>query len=145
MKEPKCLRFHFFPYCIKEQSKLNYKIRNIESINKFKVEISNFIRSKANSVFNIHDTNRIKLLSGLGLNGITLMTQQIPYAHVVFSTLFLNNVCILNPALKNQSNEKFLNVFLYVSKHFNWKMQKEILKATIKILKRSERFNGPLF
>ena len=41
--------------------------------------------------------------------------------------------------------KRFLNVFLYVSKHFNWKMQKEILKATIEILKRSERFNGPLF
>ena len=40
----------FFPYCIKEWSKLNDKIRNIESINKFKVTILNFIRPKANSV-----------------------------------------------------------------------------------------------
>ena len=38
----------FFPYCIKEWSKLNDKIRNIESINKFKLTILNFIRSKAN-------------------------------------------------------------------------------------------------
>ena len=58
----------FFPYCIKEWSKLNDKIRNIESINKFKVTILNFIRPKANSVFNIHDTNGIKLLSRLRLN-----------------------------------------------------------------------------
>ena len=65
----------FFPYCIKEWSKLNDKIRNIESINKFKVTILNFFRSKANSFFDIHDTNRIKLLSGLSLNGIILMTQ----------------------------------------------------------------------
>ena len=73
----------FFPYCIKEWSKLNDKIRNIESINKFKVTILNFIRPKANSVFDIHDTNGIKLLSRLRLNfshlnehkfGTTLMT-----------------------------------------------------------------------
>ena len=36
----------FFPYCIKEWSKLNDKIRNIKSINKFKVTILNFIRPK---------------------------------------------------------------------------------------------------
>ena len=41
----------FFPYCIKEWSKLNDKIRNIKSINKFKVTILNFIRPKGNSVF----------------------------------------------------------------------------------------------
>ena len=36
----------FFPYCIKEWSELNDKIRNIESINKFKVTIHNFIRTE---------------------------------------------------------------------------------------------------
>ena len=46
----------FFPHCIKEWSKLNDEIRNIESINKFKLAILNFIRPKANSVFDIHDT-----------------------------------------------------------------------------------------
>ena len=58
----------FFPYCIKEWSKLNDKIRNIKSINKFKVTILNFIGPKGNSVFDIHDTNGIKLLSRLRLN-----------------------------------------------------------------------------
>ena len=58
----------FFPYCIKEWSKLNDQIRNIESINKFKVAILNFIRPKVSSVFDIHDTSGIKLLSRLRLN-----------------------------------------------------------------------------
>ena len=62
----------FFPYCIKEWSKLNNKIRNIESINKFKVAILNFITPKRNSVFDIHDTNGIKLLSRLWLNSSNL-------------------------------------------------------------------------
>ena len=53
----------FFPYYIKEWSKQNDKIKNIKSITTFKVTILNFIRSKENSVFDIHDSNGIKLLS----------------------------------------------------------------------------------
>ena len=56
----------FFPYSIKDWSKVNDKIRNIEY--KSEVTILNFIRFKRNSYFSIHDTNRIKLLSGLRLN-----------------------------------------------------------------------------
>ena len=56
----------FFPYCIKEWSKLNDKIRNIKLINKFQLRILTFI--KGNSVFDIHDTNGIKLLSQRRLN-----------------------------------------------------------------------------
>ena len=44
------------------------KIRNIKSINKFKVTILDFIRSKGNSVFDIAGTNGIKLLTRLSLN-----------------------------------------------------------------------------
>ena len=46
-------------------SKLNDKIKNIKSINKSTVTILNFIRPKGNSVFDIRDTNGIKLLSRL--------------------------------------------------------------------------------
>ena len=37
-------------------------------MNKFKVTIFNFITPKGNSVFDIHDTDGIKLLSRLKLN-----------------------------------------------------------------------------
>ena len=47
-------------------SKLNDKIRNIKSIDKYKVTTLNFIRPKGNSDFDIHDTNGIKLFSRLG-------------------------------------------------------------------------------
>ena len=40
----------------------------MESINKFKVTICNFIWSKGNTVFDVHDPNGIKLLSSLRLN-----------------------------------------------------------------------------
>ena len=46
---------------IKGWSKLDNKIRNIESIKKFKVTILNSIRLKENPVFDIYDTNGIKL------------------------------------------------------------------------------------
>ena len=46
---------------IKGWNKLDNKIRNIESIKKFKVTILNSIRLKENSVFDIYDTNGIKL------------------------------------------------------------------------------------
>ena len=65
----------FFQYCIKEWSKLNNKMGNIELVNKFKLTILNFIMPKANTVVDIHDINGIKLLSYLMLNFvITLMT-----------------------------------------------------------------------
>ena len=126
----------FVPYCIKEWSKLNDKIRNIESINKFKVAILNFIRPEANSVFDIHDTNGIKLLSRLRLNFSHLNEHKFRHNRVdpmctcglepettlhyflrcsLFSTQrlgLLNNVFILNSSIKNYSNEKILNVLL---------------------------------
>ena len=58
---------------------------------------------------------------------------------------FLNNVCILNPSIKNYSDEKLLNILLYGLEDFNCNMNKEIVKASIKFLKISKRFNGPLF
>ena len=162
----------FFPYCIKEWSKLNDQIRNIESINKFKVAILNFIRPKASSVFYIHDTNGIKLLSRLRLNFNHLnehkfrhnfndrvdpmctcgLEPETTLHYLLRCSLFftrrielLDNVFILNPSIKNYSNEKLLNVLLYGSEDFNWDLNKEILIATIKFLKRSERFNAPFF
>ena len=162
----------FSPYCIKEWSKLSDKIRNIKSINKFKVTILNFIWPKGNSVFDIHDTKRIKLLSHLRWSFSRLNEHKFRHNfnnmvdpmctcgrepettlhYLLRWNLYsaqrlelLNNVCILNPSLKNYSNEKLSNILLYGSEDFNCNMNKKILKAAIKFLKISERFNGPFF
>ena len=58
----------FCPYCLKEWNNLCQKIRNIESANISKKTILNFVRPNENSVFAIHDTNGIKLLTRLKLN-----------------------------------------------------------------------------
>ena len=51
----------------------------------------------------------------------------------------------LNPTLKNLSHEKLLNILLYGSENFSFNTNKKIIKSTIKFLKTSERFIGPLF
>ena len=91
----KVIENSFFPYCIKEWSNLNDKIRSIESINKFKVTILNFIRPKGNLVFDIHDTNGIKLLSRLRLNFSHLNEHK--FRHKFNGTVDLMCTCGLEP------------------------------------------------
>ena len=56
----------------------------------------------------------------------------------------LSDICALNPTLKKLSHEKLLNTLLYGSEDFSFKANKKIIKSTIKFLKTSERFIGPL-
>ena len=56
-----------------------------------------------------------------------------------------NDICALNPTLKKLSHEKLLNNLLYESEDFSFKTNEKIIKSTIKFLKTSERFIGPLF
>ena len=58
----------FYPFSIKQWCALSEEIRNIVSVNKFKETIISFIRPKENSVFAIHDTKGLKLLTRLRLN-----------------------------------------------------------------------------
>ena len=64
----KAVNSSFYPYSIKQWCALSEEIRNIVSVNKFKETIICFIRPKENSVFAIHDTKGVKLLTRLRLN-----------------------------------------------------------------------------
>ena len=57
----------FFPSTIIEWNKLDWEIKNSESIVTFKKRILSFIRPSANSTINCHNPRRIKLLSRLRL------------------------------------------------------------------------------
>ena len=57
-----------FLHCAKGWSKPSEKIRNIDSLNKFKSSVLSFIRSRENSIFAINDINVVKLLNRLTLN-----------------------------------------------------------------------------
>ena len=63
----KLLRNTFFPSTIMEWNKLDWEIKNSESIVTFKKRILSFIRPSANSTFNCHNPRGIKLLSRLRL------------------------------------------------------------------------------
>ena len=53
----------FFPSTIIEWNKLDWKIKNSESIETFKKRILSFIRPSLNSTFDWHNPKAIKLLS----------------------------------------------------------------------------------
>ena len=55
----------FFPSAISEWNKLDLNIRNSASLNTFKKKLLNFIRSCANSIFDIYNPLGIKLLTRL--------------------------------------------------------------------------------
>ena len=143
------------PSCINKKCKLNEKIRNRKSINKFKATIFNFIRPKGSSVFDIHDTNGSNLLSRLRLT--FYYPNEDKLSHYFTDTLdpivrcgrepetlshyllrgnlypaekleVLNNVCDLNPSLKIYSNEKFLNILLHRFEEFNCNMSRKKLQ-----------------
>ena len=64
----KAFNSSFCPYSIKEWFALSEEIRNIVSINKVREIILSFVRPKENSVFAIHGTKGLKLLTRLRLN-----------------------------------------------------------------------------
>ena len=128
-----------------------------------------FNQPKENSIFNIHDTNGINLLNRLRFHFSHLNEHKFWHnfratVHPMCScglgpettilhlcnlysdlrTELLNDIWALNPTLENSSHVKLLNILLYGSQSFSFNTNKKI-KSTIKFLKTSERFIGPLF
>ena len=62
-----CFNNPFFPSTISEWNKLDWNIRYSGSLSVFKENFLNFIRPYANSIFDIHDSYGIKLLTRLRL------------------------------------------------------------------------------
>ena len=62
----------------------------------------------------------------------------------LYSIYQLDDVCALNGSLKNSSEEKLLKILLYGAEDFTFQLNSEILKCTIKFIKKSDRFSGPL-
>ena len=136
----------FYLYCLKEWSNLSDEIRNIVSLNKFKKTILNFIGPIENSVFAIHDTNDIKLLTRLRLNFTHLNEHKFRHGfrdmidpmckcgkepettlhyllrcniHSSHRTELLNDICAINSSISDFPENKLLNTLLYGSEDFN--------------------------
>ena len=162
----------FFPHCAEAWGILSEKLRNINSINMFKTSILNFVRTRENLVFEVHDINCVKLLTRLRLDFSHLNEHKFRHnfdniinpmcscgkepettlhyllrcdLYSIYRLELLNDVCALNGSLKNSSEEKLLKILLYGAEDFTSQMNSEILKCTIKFIKKTDRFSGPLF
>ena len=136
----------FFPFCIKDWNNLSVELQEIKSAVQFKTKILSFIRSKEISIFNIHDTNDIKLLDRLRLAFNHLNEHKFLHSfratinplcscslepetthHSVLPrnlssdlrTELPNNICALNTVLKYLYHENLLNILLCRSKDFS--------------------------
>ena len=63
----------------------------------------------------------------------------------IYQLELLNDIYTLNRSLKNSSEEKLLKTLLYGAEDFASQMNSEILKCTIKFIKKANHFSGPLF
>ena len=63
----------------------------------------------------------------------------------IYRLELFNDICALNEPLKNLSEENLLKALLYGVEDFTSQMNSEILKCTIKFIKKKDRFSGPLF
>ena len=161
----KAFNSSFYPCSIKEWCALSEEIPNIVSANTCKEIIFSFIRPKETSVFAIHDTKDLKLLTRLRSNFSHLNEHKFRHGFKdtvdpmckcgleteitlhfllrcrLYSTIrteLLDNTYAVASSLMNYPEEKLLNILLYGSKYFNAKTTQSILKSTIKFLKSSE-------
>ena len=56
----------------------------------------------------------------------------------IYRLELLNDICALNHSLKNISEENLLKVLLYRAEEFSFKINSEILKCTIKFIKKTQ-------
>ena len=57
----------------------------------------------------------------------------------------LDDMYTVASSFTNYPDEKLLNILLYGSEYFSVTINQSGLKSTIKFLKNSERFDGPMF
>ena len=154
----------FFPHCAEAWGNLSEELRNINSINTFKTSILNFVRPTENSVFQVHDINGVKLLTRLRLDFSHLNEHKFRHnfndtinpmcscgkepettlhyllrcdLYSIYRLELLNDICTLNGSLQNSSEEKLLKILLYGAEDFTSQMNSEILKCTIKVIKKN--------
>ena len=163
----------FFPSTIMEWNKLDWDIKNSESIVTFKKRILSFIRPSANSTFNCHNPRRIKLLSRLRLGLSHLREHKFKHSfqdslnsfcgcgkgEVETSSNYLLHCCnyseerlaLLNTVrnigrfILHLSDSKFTSALLFRDTFFDNNKNTFILDATIDYIIFTGRFDVPLF
>ena len=160
----------FSPSTIMEWNKLDWEVKNSESIVTFKKRILSFIRPSANSTFNCHNPKGIKLLSRLRLGLSHLREHKFKHSfqdslnpfrscgkgeaetsshyllhcsnYLEEQLALLNNIKYIQISLLQQSDSKF--TLLFDDTFFDNNENTFILDATIDYIISTERFDVPL-
>ena len=161
---------YFFPSTVIEWSKLNFRIRNSESLALFKKRILAFIGPSANSTFQYHNPKALKVITRLRLGLIHLRFHKLKHS---FQNA-LNPICNCGTVettvhyflyCPNSSNEKLTffkklqsidmnilstddfnisEVLLFGDHSFNDVKDTSILTASIEYIISAKRFDTPL-
>ena len=162
-----------FPSTIIECNKLDWKIKNSESIETFKKRILSFTRLSPNSIFNCHNLRGIKLLSWLRLGLSHLREHKFkdsfqdslnPFcscgkgevetsSHYLLHCsnyseerlALLNTIRNIDMSILQLSDSKFTSVLLFGDNSFDNNKNTFILDATIDYIISNGRFDVPLF
>ena len=129
----------------------------------FKLSILNLVRSRENLVVTVHDITSLELLTRLRLNFSHLNEHKLRHNfnytinpmcscgkesettlhyllrcefYSIYRLELLNDICVLSHSLKNTSEENLLKVLLFGAEEFSFKINSEILKCTIKFIKK---------
>ena len=162
----------FLPFCISEWDKLDYSLRNAESIQRFKSILKEFFNFKQKSLFSIHDPVGVKLFTRLRLRFSHLNEHKFCHnfkdtpspmcdcgsetettRHFVLRCPFfskqrqelLNSLFDIDLSLSNLDEKSLLDIILFGSEKFKDSINKEILFHSINFIKATERFDRPLF
>ena len=157
---------------ISEWNNFDCKIRNSGSLSIFKKNLLNFMRPRANSIFNIHNLYGIKLLTRLQLGLSHLHDHK--FKHCFQDTLNplcdcgndtettkhffihcpsfhtprktpLNNIRNINVQILFHGEDQLIQTFLYGNPNFKLTVNRLKFNATIEYLISTERFKCHLF
>ena len=165
-----CFKYSFFPSTLRDWFNLDDNIRNSESISVFKNRLLLFIRPLQNSVFNIFDPKRLKLLTWLPLRFSHLNEDRFRHNMCKYSLYFcsleaedtlhyllhchyfnqhrldlMNSVKSVLDNFESLSDNIKKEILLYGDSRLDNNKNKFILEATLNYIKTSERFSGSLF
>ena len=161
----------FFPSCVKEWKKLECNIRQSDSYFQFRNSLLKIIRPTQNSIFDVCDSEGIKLLTRLRLGLSHLNKHKFDHgfldtinpmcscnAKEETATLFLlrcpnltqlrmhlmNELNGISPNILFENDNVLSSILLYGTKKFNNEMNSKIIKLTIEYIHSSKRFDMPL-
>ena len=162
----------FLPYSIKQWNMLKSNIREIKSYCLFRKSLLTSIKPLANSIYNVHDSVGIKLLTRLRLGFSHLnehkfrhnfrdtlnplcscMNEPETTSHFLLRccnfvnsrNILMNDISYIDNSILLLSESNLINLLLYGSKKYDSITNKTILTIVINFIKSTKRFDGALY